>query len=46
LPAVTGRRSRLSLRRNTPLANLMVSARPARAVTGVRTPRKEYAGHD
>jgi hypothetical protein len=46
LPAVTGRRSRLSLRRNTPLANLMVNAHPARAVTGMRTPRKEDAGHD
>ena len=46
LPAVTGRRSRLSLRRNTPLANLMVNARPARAVTGMRTPQQEDAGHD
>ena len=34
LPAITGRRSRLSLRRNTPLANLMVSASPSSGRNG------------
>jgi hypothetical protein len=36
---------RLSLRRYTPLASLMVSAGPARAVTGDAHPRKEHTGN-
>ena len=45
-PLSQGRPSRLSLRRYTRLANLMVSVGPARAVTGMRTPRKEHTGND
>jgi hypothetical protein len=40
LPAVTGALGSLSHPRNTPLANLMVSAGPAQALSGMRAPAK------
>jgi hypothetical protein len=43
LPAVTEAPESLSHPRNTPLANLMVSAGPAQALSGMRTPRKDHA---
>jgi hypothetical protein len=46
LPAVTGAPESLSHPRNTPLANLMVSAGPAQALSGMRTPAKGPGDHD
>jgi hypothetical protein len=46
LPAVTGVPEPLSHPRNTPLANLMVSAGPAQALSGCAPPRKDHADHD